>query len=66
MLVVEDQLPIANQKSVSLESMENDATSVDKRRGILTWRLQLEPEEQRTVQHGYTLKFPSSMFLNNN
>lgn len=65
-MVVEDQFPIANQKSVSMESMENDATSVDKRRGILTWRLQLEPEEQRTLQHGYTVKFPSGLRLYNN
>lgn len=62
-LVVEDQFPLAERRSIEVNLLENSGAKVDALRGKLIWDAQLPSGDQLTLNHGYSIKYPSGTRL---
>jgi hypothetical protein len=58
-LNIEEQIPIAADKQIEVQSTYSDNPIVDKNTGRLTWKLQLKSLEDKKLQIGYTVKYPA-------
>lgn len=57
-LVLEDQYPISQRKSVEVELLESSEAKVDKNTGELIWELKLEAGEKKTITTKFSVKYP--------
>ena len=59
-MVVKEQFPVSSDKqiTVSLSDKNTPADNVDNAKGILTYKLHLEPGEAREIMVSYTVKYP--------
>lgn len=62
-MVVEDQFPLAERRSIEVELLENANAEVDPLRGKLTWKKEMSKGEELTLNHGYSIKYPSGTRL---
>ncbi len=60
---VEDQYPISGDNSIEVELLESTQAQVDQERGLLLWKLNLEPGEEKLLRFAYKVKFPKRMHL---
>ena len=58
-IIIEDQIPISEIKSVSVESLDYSNAKKSEKTGLLTWELFLKPNEKKVVGYKYTVKYPS-------
>lgn len=58
-----DQYPISQQGEVEVELTESSGATVDKDRGLLTWKLTIGPKETKKVTFSYTVKYPKDMMV---
>lgn len=64
-LVLKDQYPLSQDKEIEIELLQSDAAKVDKETGILTWDLDLKPNETKKIRISYRLKYPKEMVFDN-
>lgn len=57
-LTVKDQYPLSNSSEVEVALTDDSGALVDRQTGILTWRLDLAPGEERVLTFGYTVRYP--------
>ena len=57
-ILVNDQLPISNDKEIVIEDIQIDGASYNETTGMLVWPLTLKGNESKTIKFGYTLKYP--------
>jgi hypothetical protein len=57
-VVVEDQYPITERKSIEIELTESANAKVDPKTGKLVWEIELNPGEKKTFTCIYTVKYP--------
>ena len=57
-IVIEDQVPVANDKEISIDKMEDSAAEYDKQNGMLKWRKQIEPGKTETITLQYAVRYP--------
>lgn len=57
---VDDQLPIAYNKSISVEKIELAGGKYDEKTGYLNWKIKLAPGESKKIQFSYRVKYPKS------
>jgi len=57
-LMLEDQYPISQRKSVEVELLEFSGAKVDKDNGKLSWELNLQPGEKKTILTKFSIKYP--------
>ena len=62
---IEDQFPITNNKSITIERMKVDEGKVDENSGIITWGLQFAPGEIKKVNYQYSVKYPKYVSVAN-
>ncbi len=62
-LVVEDQYPISEKKSIEVERLDHSDAKLDEKTGKLTWTLVLEPGAKRVITYKYAVKYPKSVNL---
>ena len=62
--IIEDQLPVTDNKYVEIERLESLNALVNERTGKLTWELQLDPGEKKINSFKYSVKYPK--FLSQN
>ena len=58
---VEDQLPLTNDKNVSIERKELSGAKYDELTGILKWRLNVQAKDTKKVSLVYQIKAPKNM-----
>jgi uncharacterized protein (TIGR02231 family) len=63
-VIVEDQVPISTNKDIEVELIEAEMAKHDEKRGILTWKLNLEPENTEQIQFKYSVKYPKENSIN--
>lgn len=56
-LVIEDQYPLSELKSISIELLESAGAKVDEKTGFLTWELELEAGAKKEVGFTYEIKY---------
>lgn len=62
-VIVEDQFPMAVRKSIEIDRLEYSDASLEDQSGALTWDIELEPGEKRTLHYKYSVKYPRYMDL---
>lgn len=57
-IVVYDQIPISKHESVSVVTEQTTGAKKDAETGELKWDLQIQPGEAKSVELGYSVKYP--------
>ena len=63
-LLLKDQYPLSTNKEIEVELLQSDSAKVNTETGILTWQLQLKPNETRKIRISYRVKYPKDQTLN--
>ena len=64
--ILKDQYPISTNKDIEVELLSDGGAQINKEIGVLTWKLQLAPNESKTVRFSYSVKYPKGKTLNLN
>ncbi|HRZ43170.1 MAG TPA: mucoidy inhibitor MuiA family protein [Bacteroidales bacterium] len=57
-IIVEDQFPVSEKKSIEVEKIDYSGAVLDEKTGKLTWTLVLEPGAKRVISYKYAVKYP--------
>lgn len=63
-LLLKDQYPLSTDKEIEVELLQSDGAKVNTETGILTWQLQLKPNENKKFRISYRVKYPKDQILN--
>lgn len=63
-LLLKDQYPLSTNKEIEVELLQSDGAKVNTETGILTWQLQLKPNENKKFRISYRVKYPKDQILN--
>ena len=64
-LLLKDQYPLSQDKEVEIELLQSDGARVNSETGILTWDLDLKPNETKKIRIGYKVKYPKDKVIDN-
>ena len=59
-----DQLPLSQQKDITVTADETGGAAYTESTGLLAWNMNLKSKDTRTVHFGFTIKYPSSIEIN--
>jgi uncharacterized protein (TIGR02231 family) len=59
-LEVDDQLPVAYNKSISIEKIDLAGAKYDDKTGYLNWKIKLAPGETKKIVFSYRVKYPKN------
>ncbi len=62
---LEDQYPLSTDKEIEVELKEKDGAKVNTETGILTWELDLKPNETKKIRLSYSIKYPKNKVIDN-
>jgi uncharacterized protein (TIGR02231 family) len=57
-IIVLDQLPLSQYKSVSVETIENSEAKVNENTGELRWEIDVDTGQKKEIEFAYSLKYP--------
>lgn len=57
-LILEDQYPVSQRKSVEVELIESSGAKMDKDTGKLSWEMNIEGGEKKTISTKFSVKYP--------
>jgi hypothetical protein len=63
-IIVEDQLPISNDKDIEIEQLDISGANLDKDSGKLTWKLTIKPGETKKLRLAFSVKYPKDKTIN--
>ena len=63
-LLLKDQYPLSTNKEIEVELLQSDGAKINAETGILTWQLQLKPNENKKFRISYRVKYPKDQILN--
>jgi len=63
-LLLKDQYPLSTNKEIEVELLQSDSAKINAETGILTWQLQLKPNETKKIRISYRVKYPKDQTLN--
>lgn len=64
-LMLKDQYPLSTDKEIEIELKQSDNAKVNAETGILTWDLNLKPNETKKVRISYTVRYPKDKIIDN-
>jgi uncharacterized protein (TIGR02231 family) len=64
-LKLEDQYPLSTDKEVEIELIQKDGAKVNPETAILTWDLNLKPNETKKIRISYKVKYPKDKSIAN-
>lgn len=62
-LTLADQLPVSRNSAITVTAEELSGGQLDKESGIVTWKMELRPGEQRELKLRYAVKYPKGRAL---
>jgi len=64
-IIIEDQYPISEKKSIEVELLESSNAKIDEKTGKLTWEIEIEPNDKKVLTYKYSVKYPkdSNIFM---
>ena len=62
-IVVYDQIPISKNESVSVVTEQTSNAKKDVETGELKWELTIQPTETKSVELGYSVKYPKDAMV---
>jgi uncharacterized protein (TIGR02231 family) len=57
-IVIQDQLPVSNDKDIVVEDKETGNSEYEETTGLMKWTLSMKPNENTNLKYGYTVKYP--------
>jgi uncharacterized protein (TIGR02231 family) len=63
-LLLKDQYPLTTNKEIEVELLQSDGAKVNAETGILTWQLQMKPNEVKKFRISYKVRYPKDQVLN--
>jgi uncharacterized protein (TIGR02231 family) len=65
-LIIQDQLPITQNPEILIEPTSLDKGALETKSGIVTWKINLKPKDNKTINFGYKVKYKKELnvFLN--
>jgi uncharacterized protein (TIGR02231 family) len=64
-LLLKDQYPLTPDKEIEIELLQSDGAKVNAETGILTWDLDLKPNEAKKIRISYRVKYPKDKVIDN-
>jgi TonB-dependent SusC/RagA subfamily outer membrane receptor len=64
-LLLKDQYPLSPDKEIEIELLQSDGAKVNAEIGILTWDLDLKPNETKKFRISYRVKYPKEKVIDN-
>lgn len=64
-LLLKDQYPLSPDKEIEIELLQSDGAKVNAETGILTWDLDLKPNETKKIRISYRVKYPKEKVIDN-
>lgn len=64
-LLLKDQYPLSPDKEIEIELFQSDGAKVNAETGILTWDLDLKPNETKKIRISYRVKYPKDKVIDN-
>jgi uncharacterized protein (TIGR02231 family) len=64
-LLLKDQLPITTQKDIVIEVIDISDAMRNEETGVLTWKLEVAPNETKKVRIQYSVKYPKDKQIGN-
>ena len=64
-MLLKDQYPLSSDKEIEIELLEKDGAKVNKETGILTWEVNLKPNETKKIRISYAVKYPKDKIIGN-
>lgn len=64
-LLLKDQYPLSPDKEIEIELVQSDDAKVNTETGILTWDLDLKPNETKKIRISYKVKYPKDKVIDN-
>lgn len=61
---IKDLIPISSDEAIKIEEIEISGAKLEEETGILTWNLELDAGESKTLQLVYKLKYPKNYDIN--
>lgn len=58
-----DQYPLPKYSDIKVELTDKGGAEVDSEKGKLTWKLNLAPQEKKTLRFSYEVKYPKSYYF---
>ncbi len=62
-LTLKDQIPVSQNSGITVTTEELSGGKLDKEKGIVTWQLNLMPNEQKELMVEYKVKYPKNRRL---
>ncbi|WP_378174957.1 mucoidy inhibitor MuiA family protein [Aquimarina sp. SS2-1] len=63
-LILEDRIPVSQNKEIKVDNIETNDADYDTKTGIMKWKLNVKPESQLKKQFSYQLKYPKNKRVN--
>jgi hypothetical protein len=63
-IVLKDQYPLSTNKDIEVELTDAAIAIINKDTGTLTWNLSLQPNETKTLNFSYNVKYPKDRTIN--
>lgn len=64
-MLLKDQYPLSTDKEVEIELLQKDGAKVNLETGILTWDINLKPNETKKIRISYVVKYPKDKIIDN-
>ncbi|WP_309641231.1 DUF4139 domain-containing protein [Flavobacterium sp.] len=64
-LLLKDQYPLSSDKETEVTLIENTDAKINTETGILTWDLNLKPNETKKIRISYKVKYPKDKIIGN-
>ena len=62
-LTLKDQIPVSQNSAITVTTEELSGGNLDKEKGIVTWLINLQPNEQKELVLQYRVKYPKNRRL---
>ena len=59
-LVVEDQVPVSTRSEITVNATDVGGADYNKTNGKLTWKLRLDPQQQKDLKFQYEVRYPKN------
>ena len=64
-MLLKDQYPLSSDKEIEIELLQKDGAKANLETGILTWDLDLKPNETKKIRISYLVKYPKDKIISN-
>lgn len=64
-MLLKDQYPLSSNKDIEIELLQSDNAKINSESGILTWQLQMKPNETKKIRISYKVRYPKDQVIDN-